>query len=122
MYIKTLALIAIPLVTACGSSFPEPKQPLADAEAAARSAREVGAENVPDARLHAKLADEQIAQAKTRIADGDNERATYLLLRGRADAELSLALAKEEAAKVDKNKTAEQSNSTLNANAPEGKK
>ena len=98
---------------------PEPKQPLADAESAARSAREVGADAQPAAKLHVQLADEQIAKAKALIADGDNDKATYVLLRARADAELGLALAREQAALDDKKKAIEQSSTTLNAN-PQG--
>src|SRR6478752_6610201 len=60
-------LAAGPLALGCSKSWPEPKQPLADAEAAARSAREVGAEDQPAAKLKVTLADEQIADAKASI-------------------------------------------------------
>jgi uncharacterized protein YqfA (UPF0365 family) len=116
-----LILVAAPFVWACGGSMPEPKQPLADAESASRSAREVGADNEPAAKLHVKLADEQITKAKSLIADGDNERATYLLIRARADAELALALAREQSALVDKQKAIEESSTTLNATSPGAK-
>lgn len=111
-------ILALPLVVGCGKSWPEPKQPMAEAEAASRSAREVGADDQPAAKLKVTLADEQIAEAKARIAKGDNERATYLLLRARADAELALALAHEQNALNDKQKAIEQSSSTLEANQP----
>jgi hypothetical protein len=110
-----LLLAAAPLAVACGSSIPEPKQPMADAVAATRSAREVGADSQPAAKLHVKLADEQIAKAQKEIkeiADGENQRATYLLLRARADAELALALAREQNAVAEKQKAVEQSNTT----------
>lgn len=116
-----LVLLAGPIVWACGASIPEPKQPMADAESASRSAREVGADTQPAAKLHVQLADEQIANAKTLIASGDNERATYLLLRARSDAELALALAREQNALVDKQKAVETSTTTFNANAPGAK-
>lgn len=112
-------LAAASFACGCGGSMPEPKQPLADAEAASRSAQEVGANSQPTARLHAKLADEQINKAKALIANGDNDEATYVLLRARADAELALALAREQAAIVEKQKAVEQSSTTLNAN-PQG--
>lgn len=97
---------------------PEPKQPLADAESAARSAREVGADARPDAKLYVHLADEQIVHAKALIADGDNDRARYVLLRARADAELALALAREQIAIGEKQKAGADSNaSTFHANA-----
>jgi uncharacterized protein DUF4398 len=111
-------LAAAPLALGCGKSWPEPKQPLADAEAATRSAREVGAESQPAAKLKVTLADEQIAEAKERIAKDDNERATYLALRAKADAELALALAHEQNALNAKQKAVEESKSTLEANTP----
>jgi hypothetical protein len=73
---------------------------MADAEAARRSAIELGASSQPDAQLHLKLADEQMAKARTAIANGDNQQADSLLIRARADAELALALAKEQASRV----------------------
>jgi hypothetical protein len=106
----------LPLAGACGPSWPEPKQPLADAEAAARSAREVGADSQPAAKLKVTLAEEQIAAAKAQIAKGDNERATYLLTRARADAELALALAHEQRALEEKQQAAEKAKGTLGAN------
>jgi len=105
-----ISMIAMPVAWACSSSWPEPRQPLADAEAAARSARELGAEALPEAKLKVTLAEEQIAAAKARIADGDNERATYLLVRARADAELALALAHEQRARDERQRAVAGSN------------
>jgi len=90
---------------------------MADAESASRSAREVGADAQPAAKLQVKLADEQIAEAKVLITSGDNERASFVLLRARADAELALALAREQNALVDKQKAVVQS-STAISNLP----
>jgi len=109
-------LAACPLALGCSKSWPEPKQPLADAEAAARSAREVGAEAQPAAKLKVTLADEQIADAKASIEKEDNERATYQILRARADAELALALAHEQNALTAKQKAIDESKATLEAN------
>ncbi len=100
---KTIAsfVIAGPFVWgACGASFPPPTQRMADAESAQRSAREVGANNEPSAQLSLKLADEQIAQARTAMKDGENERADSLLIRAKADAELAIAKAREKNALV----------------------
>lgn len=99
----------------CAASFPPPTQRMADAESAERSAREVGADSQPAAKLEVKLADEQIAMAKTLVAGGDNKRADYVLMRARADAELALALAREQNALVETQKAVEQSHSTLNS-------
>lgn len=89
---------------------------MAEAESAARSAREVGADAQPAAKLKVNLADEQIAAAKAAVAEGDNERATYLLVRARADAELALALAHEQDALNAKQKAIAQSGATLEGN------
>ena len=92
------SLIALFLI-ACGSSIPPPSDRLASAEAASRSARELGAEREPKAALHLKLAQEQIDQAKKLMADGDNKRADLVLQRAGSDAELAVMLAKENTAK-----------------------
>lgn len=96
----TLASVALALfLSACGSSIPPPSDRLASAEAAARSARELGAEKEPKAALHLKLAAEQIDQAKGLMKEGENRRADLVLQRASADAELSVMLAKENNAK-----------------------
>lgn len=89
------AVISALVLVACGSSLPPPSDRLASAEAAARSARELGADREPKAQLHMRLASEQIEQAKKLMADGDNKRADLILQRANADAELSVMLAKE---------------------------
>lgn len=104
----------------CGASVPVPTQRMADAESAVRSARELGAASKASAQLNLKLADEQIAQAKNSVKNGDNERADLQLTRAQADAELSLALAREEDAKAGArnatNAAAAAANATANAN------
>jgi hypothetical protein len=111
-----LLLAATPLSAGCAASFPPPTQHMADAESATRSAKEVGADAQPAARLEVKLADEQIAQAKLLVTSGDNKRADFVLMRARADAELGLALAREQGATTETQKTIVQSSETLNAN------
>jgi hypothetical protein len=111
---KFIPIVAImPFAWGCAQSWPEPKQPMAEAEAASRSAREVGADAQPAAKLKVSLADEQIAAAKAAVAKGDNERATYLLVRARADAELALALAHEQNALNEKQKAVAESKATV---------
>jgi len=94
-------------LAACGSSLPPPSDRLATAEAAARSARELGAEREPKAALHLKLAEEQIDQAKNLMKDSDNKRADLVLQRASADAELSVMLAKENNARGEADKAQE---------------
>ncbi len=94
-------MLAAPVMWgACGATVPPPTQRMADAESAERAAREVGADNQPDAQLSLKLADEQISQAKTAMADDENARAESLLVRAKADAELAIAQSREKNARV----------------------
>jgi Domain of unknown function (DUF4398) len=100
----------------CGASFPAPTQRMADAESAERSARELGADAQPAAKLEVELAHEQIAQAKLLVAGEQNKRADFVLIRARADAELALALAREQAALTNAVKATDQSNTMFNSN------
>jgi multidrug efflux pump subunit AcrA (membrane-fusion protein) len=81
-------------IVGCASA-PPPHEREASSEAAVRGAREVGAQQFPQAALHLKLAEEQLQKAKAQMNDGKNEDAAYTLLRAQADAELALALARE---------------------------
>lgn len=96
-----IAGLLLSFLVGCGSSLPPPSDRLASAEAAARSARELGAEKDPKAQLHLKFASEQIEGAKKLMADGNNKRADLVLQRANADAELSVMLAKENAARAE---------------------
>lgn len=112
---KTLISIALVTVAGCGASFPAPTQKLADAEAAHRSARELGADKKTEAQLSLKLAEEGIDAAKAQMKAGENRRAEYILLRAKADAELALSLAREQDAKGDAVKAIDTSNAAQNA-------
>ena len=81
-------------LTACGS-YPAPTEKMSASQSSVRAAQEVNAASNPQAALHLKLATEQVDQAKQLMADGDNKRAEYVLLRAEADAELAVALARE---------------------------
>ena len=83
--------------SACGSGYPEPRDQLAASEGALRAAEVSGAQSSPQSALHLKRAREQIESGKALILDGENERAEWVLRRARADADLALALATEEA-------------------------
>jgi hypothetical protein len=96
----------------CGASHPAPTQSLADVQAADRSARELGANSVPQANLHLQYAEEQTNRASRLMKDGDNERAAALLVRAKADAELAVALAHEQRAKSDLQEAAQKAKST----------
>ena len=94
----------------CGGSIPPPSDRLASAEAASRSAHELGAVKEPRGALHLKYAQEQIDQAKKLMADGDNKRADLVLQRASADAEVAVMLAKEKAASTEALKARERVN------------
>jgi Domain of unknown function (DUF4398) len=115
-----ITLVASWFAIGCAASFPVPAQDLAQAQSAERSAVELGAPAHPNANLHLELAREQIAQANAAIKDGDNGRATALLLRARSDAELAIALTRDQSAKTDAVKAVEQSNTQRTVNANQG--
>jgi hypothetical protein len=114
------ALIAAPFVGACAGSIPPPTQRLAEAQSAERSAREVGADGVPEARLSLNLANEQITQAQQVMVDGDNRRADSLLIRAKADAELALVQARSQNATLGTQKAVEDSAAQKATNAGQG--
>lgn len=90
------AALALGSAVALGcASTPAPNERMASAKAGVRSARELGASNVPAAALHVKLAEEQIQRANKLVDEGENERANALLQRAAADAELAVALTRE---------------------------
>jgi hypothetical protein len=62
-----------------------------------RAAEEVGATKVPRAALHLQLAKEELSHARGLAARGDEERASSLLRRAEVDAELAVALSREDA-------------------------
>jgi len=95
-----LGAIAVVASVGCGASYPAPTEHLASSMAAVRAAQETGAANVPKAQLYLKLAEEQTAQAKALIEDGDNERADYMTLRAYNDATLAMAIARQQTARA----------------------
>lgn len=82
-----------------------------------RAAEELGAPRVPEASLHLQLAKEQSQHAKQLVEKGDGAEAKRLMKRADADAELSLALARSEAAS-DRAQKAVGKVKTMNTDAP----
>jgi hypothetical protein len=105
-YIVTAGLS---LALGCAGSHPPQTQQLADVQSANRSATELGAQKNPRAELHLKLAEEQLQLAQNAVADDDNERAASLLMRAKADAELAIALTREDNANMQASKAVDQS-------------
>src|SRR6185312_1464862 len=72
-----------------------------DSAGAIRAAEEVGAAHSTEAALHLQLAKEQFEQARRLTSADDRPASTRLLLRARADADLSLALTRENTSKLE---------------------
>jgi hypothetical protein len=68
---------------------------VASSEAAIRTARELGAERIPDASVHLELAQRQLDRALRYVHEGDDRNAKWMLVRADADAHLALALTRE---------------------------
>ena len=72
-----------------------------DSSGAIRAAEEVGAAHNPEAALHLELAKEQFEHARKLTTEEERPMSTRLLLRARADADLSLALTREGTEKLE---------------------
>jgi hypothetical protein len=102
---RTRSVVILATATSLGfacASHPPPTDHMASAVAAVRGAQVAVAQagQVPEAALHLKLAEEQVAQAREMMNREDNERADYMTLRAFNDAELALALAREHQARA----------------------
>jgi hypothetical protein len=111
--ILSLTCGGVMLLGAGCAGAPAPTDQLASAQAAVRASRELGAERVPQAQLHQQLAEEQINKARRFMADDENERAALALQRAKADAELSVALARQEVARNQVEQYGEQSSAPM---------
>ena len=90
---------------------PKPTDQLVRTEAALRAAEEVGVSDAPQAQLHRTLAQEQLEKAKKLIEEDENAQAKSVLERAKADAELALAIARQQEAKT----AADNAEAALNA-------
>lgn len=102
---KFLMCAALFALAAC-ATVPIPAYQLERSEASIRGAEEVGALNVPEAKLHLQLAKDQTEAAKKMAGAGD-DRAVLVMSRAEADAELALGLAREVSVHNDALKAAE---------------
>ena len=97
MRFATMAFLSITslsaALTACGASLPPPNDEWAAAQADVGAANAGGAPNVPDAKLHLQLSQEDLQKSKDLI-DKDNKRAASLIAVARVEAQLALSLAK----------------------------
>ena len=90
--LMSFGLVGLTL-TACGGGMPPPNDEWAAAQADVGRAEAGGAPDVPDAKLHLQLAQENLQKSKGLI-DDDNERAASIIAVARAEAQLALSLAK----------------------------
>lgn len=81
----------------CGSSLPPPNDAWASAQGDVGRAQAGGALGVPEARLHLKLAQEDL-QAARDLMGTDNRRSASLSALARTEAELALSLAQQASA------------------------
>ena len=102
----SLAAVLATSVFGC-AGVAKPDAQLSSSEGAIRGAQEAGADAVPEAALYVKLANEERQRALDMIKGGDNHRASMLLARSEADAELAVALAHAAVAKTDAEKAAD---------------
>ena len=105
MNLKTTVVCTALALSGC-AAIQIPTDRLERNEASIRSAEELGAQNVPAARLQLEMAKDQTIVAKRLAADGD-ERAVLVLARAEADAELALGLASEVSVHADAVKATE---------------
>lgn len=108
MRLMKFGIVALSAVFAgaCAST-PIPVDKLSRAQGSVKTAHELNAERDPTAALHLRLAQEQLDRARKAIEDGDNDRASYLLMRAESDADVSVNLARQVAAKTEAQQTRE---------------
>lgn len=97
---KTVVLAAFAASVWSCASPPLPAARVGSAEAGVREARAAGAERIPNAASHLRLAELQIERARRLIEDGEPDRAHWMLLRAEADAAVAAALSREAEQKV----------------------
>lgn len=97
------------VLVGCAGTNP-PAREITDTEAAIRAADEVGAEQIPSASLHLKLARDQLNEARLYIEEGEHEDARVILARAQVDAELAIAEAHSAEAREEANQVQERLN------------
>jgi hypothetical protein len=102
--LSTAAFILFPAACATTNTVASPPVASLGAENSAgaiRAAEEVGAAHSPQASLYLQLAKEEFEHARRLTSEEDRPAATRLLLRAEIDADLALALARENTTKVE---------------------
>jgi Domain of unknown function (DUF4398) len=84
----------------CAGAPPVPAERFTDAEAEIRATQEIGAEKVPQAKLHLQQARDQLEAAK-KLSKDKPEDAARKLEAAKAEAELANALTREQTARAE---------------------
>jgi hypothetical protein len=92
------AVGAAAIIAACATSAPLHTEA---STSGIRAAQEAGAADVPRAALHLQLAKEELEHAERMGADGKKVQATSMLMRAEADAELAVALSREDSERAE---------------------
>jgi hypothetical protein len=98
---RSFGIFAVIFLAACGASVPHAE--VADARAAISAAEASGAEQVPRAALHVKIAKDNVARAEQLIGDDENDEAREALERASADAKLASSLTREDQVRSETN-------------------
>jgi pyridoxal biosynthesis lyase PdxS len=91
-------VVAVAAAAGCGHP-PVPAKEIAQAESSLRGAEEAGAGQVPQAALHVKMSRDQLLVGQRLVADDEIELARKALARATLDAEVAVALARENQAR-----------------------
>lgn len=83
------------------ATFPPPTDSLAASMASVQTAERLGAEQVPQAALSLRLAQDEVERTRALMADEKNRRAHLMALRAASDAELAIALVREHHAQME---------------------
>jgi uncharacterized protein YegP (UPF0339 family) len=121
MTFKHLSSVVAPGLCLLGigcASGPRPETELADSVASVKSANELGAAAVPPAALEFQLARDELARANEHLAKNDNEAAKLELWRAKVDAELAIALVRENRASADEQAAEDKLHSLQRAATP----
>src|SRR5690606_26225336 len=87
------------LTTACTQS-PEPRTALTETQSEVSVAEATGAQKVPEASLHLKMAKDGVAQAQRLMNEKKYDEARAVHHRAQLDAKLATSLTREQEAKV----------------------
>lgn len=103
--VRALPLLVIAAAAAGCATTPIPADKLSRSQSAITAAEEMNAAAEPQAALHLKLAKQQLAQAKKLMIDGENDKASMILLRAESDGEAALNLARAKSAQTEAQQT-----------------